>query len=513
MKTTISGLYTYPIYCRVLAILGIVSITFLPLDTMQVFARPLSRWAQVHRIPDFHHSTDSPYLVADQNRTVHAFSSQIVGGEGTSDAELAILYNQWSLEKGWSTPVDILLSPLYKEAQIMDAYLDVTGTAHVVFIGGNDVESKVYYARAAASQATQIRAWTEPILAGDDVLLPRNASFAINDQGKMVILYGGRWSGNGVYAVYSDDTGLTWSEPEPIFLTAGSTLLPFALHIVLGESGWLHAIWNIVDKNGQGRGIWYARARVEDMKWSEAIPLAETDEGLGTATPTIIEHGGAVFALFNLPPKISMRRSTDNGETWSEVSLLFPVHVGVNGVLSLVTDGDQDLHLFFGQRITGNPDIHGMWHSIWRAGSWSSPEPIISGPQVNDLVGDKAFDPYNARAIVSQGNVILVTWRNDPGNRGNGVWYSSSVIDAPEAPIVTLSVPTPTATTVPIIAEAPVQPTVTPTSEFEVTNPAAYHPGRSFLQSSPALSLLISVVPVLLFLALFITRSYYSYRR
>jgi hypothetical protein len=99
-----------------------------------------------------------------------------------------------------------------------------------------------------------------------------------------------------------------------------------------------------------------------------------------------------------------------------------------------VVDANDTLHLFFGQRISGNPDIHGLWHSVWVDPRWSEPEAIIKGPQVNDLVGRSSFDPYAARAVVSRGNVILVTWRTDPGNKGNGVWFSYQTIDAPGSP-------------------------------------------------------------------------------
>jgi hypothetical protein len=176
--------------------------------------------------------------------------------------------------------------------------------------------------------------------------------------------------------------------------------------------------------------------------------LAPANEGLGTQTPTIIEYQGVIFAVYNMTPKITMRRSIDHGLTWDDPVILFPRHVGVNGSLSLVIDGNDEMRLFFGQRITGTPgsaDIHGMWYSTWSNGRWSEPEAIIKGPRIVDTVGTNSFDPYEAHAIVSQGNVLLVTWRTDPGGLGdikaNGVWYSYTTLNAPEAPVATLQPP------------------------------------------------------------------------
>jgi hypothetical protein len=82
-----------------------------------------------------------------------------------------------------------------------------------------------------------------------------------------------------------------------------------------------------------------------------------------------------------------------------------------------------------------------MWHSVWEGEKWSEPEAIVSGPAVADQEGETAFDPFEARGVVSQGNVLLVTWRSDPGLKGNGVWYSYKSLDAPELPIIGMPTP------------------------------------------------------------------------
>lgn len=376
-----------------------------------------------------------PILVTDDNRTVHAFSSQWVGEIGNSMK--AIFYTQWTLEQGWTIPIDIIISPV-QEARVTDAFLDDEGIIHLVFYGGNGISGDIYYTRAYANAASDARSWSPPLLIGEVAGDPEGAVLVGTGHDLTVVYYGKR-DGDGVYAVTTKDSGITWSEPTLIYLSDSDAPTVYSLRVTKGRSGWFHSIWNVYNAAGQGRGIYYASYNPDNNKWNEPIQLAIALDGLGTQTPTITEHDNVLFAVFNLTPKISMRRSFDDGATWSDPVILFPRHVGVNGSLSLVTDSNDNLHLFFGQRITGNPDIHGMWHSLWVNNRWTEPDAVIKGPRVLDIEGYSGFDPYEARAVVSQGNVLLVTWRTDPGDiRDNGVWYSYAVLNAPELPIATL---------------------------------------------------------------------------
>lgn len=396
------------------------------------------QWSPPRVIPGFDPDSWPPILIADQNRTVHAFSSQWVGRDDR-DAYRAIVYNEWTMARGWTNPVDIILSPS-REARLTDVHLDNEGTFHLVFWGGDGTAADIYYSRAHSWNVNEVYAWESPVIVAENAGDPESAVLAEDDQGNLLIIYHGRLFGNGVYVIKSQDGGDTWSRPVQIFLANSTAPLVWYINVIRSTSGWLHAVWNVYNISGQGRGIYYARS-MDGVEWSDPILLADAREGLGTMTPTIIEYKDSLFAIYNLPPKIRMRRSINDGLTWSDLVTLFPRHIGVNGSLSAVVDGGDTMHLFFGQRISGSPDIHGMWHSTWVENRWMEPEAVIRGPQIADRVGDKAFDPYEARAVVSQGNVILATWRTDPGLRGNGVWYSYKALDIPESPVQPLPLP------------------------------------------------------------------------
>jgi hypothetical protein len=395
------------------------------------------RWSTPQTIPGFNPDSRPPILLADQNHTVHAFSSQWINTD--SAGVKAVMYNKWTLDNGWAEPIDILLSPI-NEARVTDAYLDKDGIIHVLFFGGNGQLADIYYSKAPAINADNVRSWSSPIIIGEMAADPENAVLVKDGYGNLVVTYYGRKDGNGIYTVISSDGGNNWTEPAPFFLAADEKPNISAITVTVSKSGWLHAIWAVYSISGQGRGIYYAHSQNSE-NWSNPTILADAQDGLGTQTPTIIEYQNTLIAIYNMPPKITMRQSLDDGLTWSDPMSMFSRHVGVNGSLSLVIDGEENLHLFFGQRITGNPDIHGMWHSVLINNRWSEPQAIVKGPRVIDKVGDNGFDPYDAQAVVSQGNVFLVTWRTDPGDiKPNGVWYAFTTLDIAELTAVPLPI-------------------------------------------------------------------------
>lgn len=392
-------------------------------------AQRINSWSPAQQIPNYHPETNPPLMVVDQNRTVHAFSSQWFDEE--ERPLKTIVYNNWRVDQGWSRPVDILLSPNKNEARITGVYLDPKdNTVHLTFFGGDGTEANIYYASAKLPEAYNASSWSKPIMVGAAAGDPEVSVIMGNSQGQLVIAYSGTRQGNGLYTTYSDDGGETWTNAQPFFLTY-SRNFPYALSLFPGESGLIHAIWDVRDVGGNGRQIVYSSLDFENRRWQNPVVLQEVDEGYGILNPAIVEYDSEIFVAYS---GIYITRSRDGGRTWSDPVKPF-IHTGVNGVVSFVVDSNNFLHLLWAQRISGNPDIHGVWHSIWENGRWSEPEAVVSGPQIPDQIGANAFDPYDVRAVISQGNILLATWRSDPGLRGNGVWFSYITLDSPELPV------------------------------------------------------------------------------
>lgn len=464
---------------------------------MAVAAQQPTQWLAKTKIPDFHPETDSPVMLADQNRTIHAFSSQWLG-EDEGELVRAIMYNQWTLDNGWTSPIDILISPINNDARLIDAFLDQAGKMHVIFFAGDNTQANIYYAQAPAVAAGQAWVWSKPILI-DQAFGTETGAIASDDKGNMVVVYGGIQEGNGLYSTFSSDGGNTWADPVTVFLTYDDKLFPYGVQKFIDHSGWLHVVWNINNVEGQGRGVNYAKLKLGEQQWSEPEEIATAGSGLGTQSPALIGHRGNLFVMYyhGYTGKQYIRRSINEGTTWTDPVDPFR-HVGANGPGSFVMDSNGDLHLFWGQRISGSPDIHGMWHSIWRTGDrWSEPEAIVSGPLRPD------FDPAGARAAISQGNVILLTWKTDTGGYKEfaGTYYAYTVLDVVELPVVAL----PTLSIPPSVTPTPTSTAITPTSTPAARRwEASQEQEPAISGESPAEPLIFGIVPVVLLIGGFI---------
>ncbi len=476
--------------------------TFILLVAMTIFnfsiasGQESSLWSQARRIPGYEVDSWPPILVVDKNNAVHAFSYQWLDDSGGTRVR-AIHYNKWDSNQGWTVPIDILLSPLKSDARLLDVSLDDIGNFHLIFWGGDNTEANIYYSSAPIKEAGNAGAWSNPVLIAQNVQDPENGVFYSLDENTFVTVFSGKSQGNGLYISTSDNRGLTWTDPSLVYNVSDLENFVNELSIYEGETGHFHMVWNEVNKGGQGRGIYYSMTGIDQLKWSTPIKIAEAESGYGTNTPAIFEYQDRVMAFYNLDGKIWQRVSQD-GINWSIPARLFSRHVGVNGSISLVIDHSDTLHILFGQRITGAPDIHGMWHSSYDGFGWSEPEPIVSGPAITDMEGEKGFDPFEARAVISQDNFLLVTWRTDPGMHGNGVWYSytnlgmmypSTSTSKTEVSEVETTIATASST----IDSQPVR-EVVPISagDYDDTSPTS--------SSNPISTILIGVVPVVILL-------------
>jgi len=469
----------------------------------------LSLWSSAQRIPGYEVGTWPPLLVTDQYNIVHAFSYQWLDESGGTSGR-AIHYNRWVPDQGWTAPIDVLLSPLKFDARLLDVYLDSSGNIHLIYWAGDNTEANIYFSSAPIEEAGNARAWSSPALVALNVQDPENGVIYSPDESTFVIVFSGKSQGNGLYASTSKDQGLTWTDPTLIYNTNDLDNFVNELKIYESDSGQVHMIWNEVNEGGQGRDIYYSSTGIDKLDWSNPLKIAEAESGYGTNTPAVIEFEDQIIAFYNLGGTILQRVSRD-GINWSAPARLFSRHTGVNGSLSLVVDQFNNLHIFFGQRITGAPDIHGMWHSIYNGVGWSEPESIVSGPQVRDMEGDTGFDPFEARATVNQDNVLLVTWRTDPGMQGNGVWYSYKNLGMTE-------LPTPT----PETGESNIETSVAPPSST-IDLQSTVQAGSLFAGGSddappssiknPLSTIFIGVIPVVVLLIAFILIPFFWVKR
>lgn len=474
-----------------LAFISLVTSVVWPVPT---YAQAIERWSPRQRIPGTFDKVETPYLVADSAGTVHAFYSQPVEDDPSLNT-WAIFYSQWTVERGWTTPVDIILSPSGPQAHVMGAVLDQHGFMHVIFYGGEDTEKGIYYTKAPATKMQQGTAWSAPQLIGG-AGLGRTAAIVGDGQNNLFVLYDGRQEGSGVYAISSTDGGEAWSDPMPIFLVADDRLLPYALQVRMDQQQQVHAVWSVNDLSGRGTAIEYARLEAGHTQWDEPMMLAVQEEGdYQAAWPAIGMNQQDLFVIYlkGSPVKRMMRRSRDGGQTWTKPVLAFPSE-GEYGWADFAVDSAGALHVLFGDRAQGLD----LWHSTWQGNSWRGPEPVVPlvGLEQYYHGGAAAFHPWWPHAVVSQGNILLVAWKQDPGLDGNGSWFSYIQLNTPAVapkPIPTV-LPSPTATSLPITPTV----TATPTALVAGALITKQQGSSSATLTNPAGPLIFGIAPVIL---------------
>lgn len=409
---------------------GIILAVALLLACIELLHAQLN-WPPERSIPEYNDPLP-PLLLADRYGIVHAFNSEKLNDAG----DTAIFYRQWSLADGWASPVDILLPPERGSIRVMDVFLDDNEIVHMVFFAGNLPDTgNIYYTHAPLTRVDDARGWAPPLLIGQRAGPLTEAAIVGDGSGNLIVVYAGRGEGIGLYEVHSTDSGQNWSSPTIVFLWQGKNQQPAHLWLTLADDGQVHAVWSVTNERALGEKIFYARLDEHMQSWSIPLLLAErTGDEYSADWPSIISHNGELFVVYmdSAPPTRYMRRSTDSGRTWTDPVRIFP-QIGEYGQAVFLVDSNNTLHLVLGNRYP-DPAIHGMWHSTWDGQRWRDPSPIVSGPKTAN------FDPSRPRAVISQGNVMLVTWWHDsttalyPG-------YSFAVLDAPLIEAMPLATP------------------------------------------------------------------------
>jgi hypothetical protein len=393
-------------------------------------------WYPAQPIPNYE-DIYPPYLVAAQNGTVHAFYTQTVNAE---TGRVAVYYRQWSLHRGWTKPIDVILAPRGGTLRIGDAYLDPSGTFHLVYTVSRVSDIGIlYHASADASEVDQAHGWSSSTIL-DELAGPLFfANLSGDDEGNLVLVYTGQKLGIGVYEVHSIPGGDTWSDPSALALVAEEDRLPAHIRVTVDADSRFHAVWSVMEASrGIGVGVYYARVVADGAGWSSPTLLADrTGTEYGTDWPSVAAHDGALFVVYmdgGPPPTRWLRRSTDGGETWSIPHRPFPQE-GENGHAVLLKDSSNTLHIVLSNRV-GDPPVGGTWHGVWLGTKWSdlqliTPRSEAEAKATGSYGYSQVGNSSRPNAVISQGNVLLVTWWHDMRD-APPAGYSYTVLDAPQ---------------------------------------------------------------------------------
>lgn len=453
-----------------------------------VDAQAVDQWSVPRQIPDYDPIARAPYLVADQNATVHAFSYEAIDARTSG-----IFYRRWSPEQGWTPRVDVLIPPLGSGTQtIQGVYLDPAGVIHLIYANFTDVGGEIFYSHVLASQADQADAWSDPIVIGPHAGPLPFSALKGDGTGRLVMLYGSKQSGTGLYETHSIDAGHTWSNPVLVSLYLTREQWPASIRMEFDDQGALHVVWGVVNAAGTGDEVRYARLEPDFSQWTMETVLARREgNDYSTTWPDIIFSGQTLMVVYqdDFPATRFMRVSYDRGESWSMPARPFP-EIGEYENAILLKDNQGNIHMILGDR-TVDPEIHGMWYSRWLGRNWTPLKPIYSGAIT------PSFDPSAPQAVMVQGNLILATWwHNVRRDNLSGAWFSYSYLNLPSDPQIPLPQPTqePTSTPGPDSLISSQSSLVTP-SPINTQSPGS---------QNPSISIAFGMLPVLLLIPVFV---------
>jgi hypothetical protein len=364
-------------------------------------------------------------LAADMWGGVHSFWSAVF----EEDAAIGdtLFYSFWD-GTAWSAPLDVLYTP-GKLIWIPKAVVDSRGLLHVAWT--DNPTGQVWYARVPVTEASSVRAWSQPIAVPAG--LASGLSISVDGAETVHLVYCGTGEYQGVYHTSSSD-GSRWSTSAYVGDT-GNTASEFVecrLSSAVDAKGRLHVVWG--QSLVQVAPIYYSRSDDGGISWVPPVEVDRRDEkysGLyapGRPNLVAIGHDEIHLVWFGAPAGQRWHQwSADGGKTWSPAQ---PISTEVRGFMeppALAADNAGTLHLVSRGWIDEGPS--GTFYTYWRHGRWS-PFSLID----KDVRYEGPYSSHGggefAALVVTGGDTLHAVWEVGLAE----IWASSLEVDAPAVP-------------------------------------------------------------------------------
>lgn len=437
----------------------------------------------------------APVAVLDSTGRLHVLwsTADTAGAPGA-----ALTYAR--LENGrWSTPAVVLRSPEGKSDA--PALVAAEDRLHAVWSGGAD--GRIYYSQAFARDATTSAGWSEPLALTEIAGSPsagRDPQILTDLLGRLYVIYAVPLNeGRGIYATFSDDAGVTWSEPAVVFDAEAEGWLSVAQpSLSVDEQGNLLAVWLRLPLpgNGPAEGL-YSAASVDGAFWTEPELLVEGAMTLPQAVATL--KGQLLVIWYDAQRSTAAYRlSSDGGVTWSLTSQV-PGLRALQGAPAVAADGAGSIHLAALVADSTTPGALTLAHLLWDGERWTAEPALDLGRELQPAPGSAAKPALAASAPLGRLEVLFVAQTaNTSVSAGATTW---SLLHTSRALPVAASAALPQFARVTPTPAPAATPTPTPTPRPQV-NPDAPQVGAPVLEAGPLSLPLIALVGITLALLL-----------
>jgi hypothetical protein len=416
------------------------------LDTERWLGTP-PVWSSPEVVAENTGGFSDPVLVYDGAGNLHAFWSQVDEDATTLTGRSAIFYARWDGER-WSNPTPILTSAGEDYWRASVAY---NGEGRLLITWSGRDSGNVYFAWASAAQALRSEEWTNPQVI--PAMRPAGSTpFIVSGSGERV------WitytipvnEGRGVYLVESLDHGITWSEPMVVFdaALAGWEMVERPRLALTGD-GNLHAVFERYSQpGGSGSlGLYYSRSEDGGETWSAPALVSESP----LAWSHIYSDGAqALHRLWQESGSGAVWHaySTNGGIRWSRAERI-PALATTFGTASATIDRGGSLHVFTTVKQTGGDLV--MQHWTRSGAAWRAQESFQLAASSNQQVYgvSASIDPSGQLGLVYRLAIVDVETRS-PIERLAFTRRTVQVGQAPPLPtLVPEPSPTPTQTPTP----------------------------------------------------------------
>lgn len=338
-----------------------------------------------------------PRIVSDGRGFVHAVwsgdSNPRPGAPGDT-----IYYSRWD-GGGWSTPVDVLVSPGFAIATRPALAVDSTDTVYVAWQSGGDI----LFSASHAENALSAHGWSQPeaILEGAPLLY--FVDLQASDQGVLHIAYIRESNGELVVShARSENGGVVWSGPTTVSI-GNPEAAPLNPRITLRCNDAVHIVWSEVQYPAAWPpvGVYYSRSVDGGRTWTDPYQLA--GYGYGNAN-VVVSPDGAVHALWSGTHGYVGRYhrwSADGGDSWTEIERLPGIDDSFGqGFPEMVFDEQGTMHVVAG--------VETQSYLTWHDGSWTDPEVLAEVESDEQLLREGGMP----RIALSRGDQLVVLFHD-----------------------------------------------------------------------------------------------------
>lgn len=457
-----------------MVMLFLMEVFFVVLNGIAVKAQS-SNWLKPVSIFHTQEMIFTPVLISDTSGKLHLLWRYVISPtENKGPSFDLIFYSQWD-GVSWSEPVDIIA---WSSLRSLSATVDRYGTIHLVW---TDPEN-LYYSRATVDTAKFVKSWAKPLTLEQ---ANPNIHLLADDRGRLHLVYAGKGTA-GVYYLFSENNGATWSVPRKISGTSSQVSSAVYTYLAIGKNRTLHVVWTELQlpEGWPPLGVYYTRSSDGGLNWSRAVEMA----GEGYDQINIVSDGnGIIHVAWNGMVGVDGRYhrwSADDGQTWSETETIVP-DGATSGPPWMVIDSAGTLHLL--------TTYSCAWYLSWTESSrWNLPDCISQEEAKKTKYIEEAV------LMISEGNQLhAVFWAER-----QRLWYTAKNVLSPAEP----PVPFLTQTIMTIPASTP-GPNIITGEELSLTPVSPIQQPGIFIQPiGPGQIISISAIPIIIIIISIIVR-------